>query len=272
MPELPEVEVTRLSLAGRVCNARIEAVRLGKPLRWPLGCPPDALIGQRIVALSRRGKYLWFAFEGGDGLLMHLGMSGSLNFTDTPTPPGPWDHFDLCTSHGNLRLTDPRRFGAVVWSTALHSGTAGKLLAGLGVEPLEPEFTAAALHSGLQGRRVAIKQALLAGDLVVGVGNIYASEALFLAGIDPRTPAGRLTLVRCARLVESVRRVLTRALELGGSTLRDFRDAHGASGAFQQEANVYGRAGEPCHHCGTTVQRLVQGQRSTYYCPRCQRR
>ena len=137
---------------------------------------------------------------------------------------------------------------------------------------LEAGFSASVLQEGLRGRRVAIKQALLAGDLVVGVGNIYASEALFLAGIDPRTPAGRVSLARCERLVDAVRRVLARALELGGSTLRDFRDAHGAGGAFQHEAKVYGRAGAPCTACGAVIQRLVQGQRSTYYCPRCQKR
>lgn len=272
MPELPEVEVTRRSLVERVRGARIEAVRLGKPLRWPLGCEPAALVGRRVDDVSRRGKYLWFALDGGDGLLMHLGMSGSLNFADTPAPPGPWDHFDLRTSRGTLRLTDPRRFGAVVWSATAQAGAAGKLLAGLGVEPFDTGFTAAGLHAGLRGRRVAIKQALLAGDLVVGVGNIYASEALFLAGIDPRTAAGRVSLARCERLVDAVRRVLARALELGGSTLRDFRDAHGAGGAFQHEAKVYGRAGAPCTACGATVRRLVQGQRSTYYCPRCQKR
>lgn len=272
MPELPEVEVTRLSLVERVRGARIEAVRLGKPLRWPLGCEPRALVGRQVSDVTRRGKYLWFALEGGDGLLMHLGMSGSLNFAGDAPPPGPWDHFDLRTSRGLLRLTDPRRFGAVVWSASPHEGAAGKLLAGLGVEPFDAGFTAAWLHAGLRGRRVAVKQALLAGDIVVGVGNIYASEALFLAGIDPRTPAARVGLVRCARLVDAVRQVLARAVELGGSTLRDFRDTHGAGGAFQHEARVYGRAGEPCGTCGATVRRIAQGQRSTYYCPRCQKR
>lgn len=279
MPELPEVEVTRLSLAERLPGARIAAVRIGKPLRWPLGCEPAALVGQRVREVSRRGKYLWFALEAAapqrvdaGGLLLHLGMSGSLSFSAQPAPPGPWDHFDLVTDRGLLRLTDPRRFGAVVWSRAPHEGPAGKLLAGLGVEPLEPGFDAPMLHARLRGRRVAIKTALLAGDIVVGIGNIYASEALFLAGIDPRTRAGRLSLPRCERLAAAVKSVLMRALALGGSTLRDFRDAHGIDGAFQLEAGVYGREGLPCRACGGAVRRIVQGQRSTYFCPRCQRR
>ena len=277
MPELPEVEVTRLSLAERLRGAEIRAVRLGKPLRWPLGCPPEQLVGRRVGAVTRRGKYLWFELGAADeaaggGLLVHLGMSGSLRLAESAAAPGPWDHFDLATDRGLLRLTDPRRFGAVVWSRAPHEGAAGRLLAGLGVEPLEPGFDGAVLHERLRGRRVAIKQALLAGDIVVGVGNIYASEALFRAGIDPRTPGARVGAARCERLAAAVREVLARAVALGGSTLRDFRDAHGRDGAFQLEARVYGREGLPCLACGTPVRRVVQGQRSTFFCPRCQRR
>ncbi|KQW69613.1 bifunctional DNA-formamidopyrimidine glycosylase/DNA-(apurinic or apyrimidinic site) lyase [Methylibium sp. Root1272] len=279
MPELPEVEVTRLSLVDRLRGAEIGDVRLGKPLRWPLGCEPSSLVGRRLLDVTRRGKYLWFALgdrpgivADGGGLLLHLGMSGSLNLSAQASPPGPWDHFDLTTTRGLLRLTDPRRFGAAVWSPSRDGGAAGKLLAGLGVEPLEAGFTASLLHAGLRGRRVAVKQALLAGDIVVGVGNIYASEALFLAGIDPRTPGDRISLARCVRLVDAVRTVLSRAVALGGSTLRDFRDAHGMGGAFQNEARVYDREGEPCTACGGVVRRIVQGQRSTYFCPHCQRR
>lgn len=270
MPELPEVEVTRLSLVDRLRGARIAAVRLGKPLRWPLGCDPAELVGRRVTDVARRGKYLWFALDEG-GLLVHLGMSGSLSLS-TASEPGPWDHFDLLTDRGLLRLTDPRRFGAVVWSEAPAGGLAGKLLAGLGVEPFDDAFDATLLHERLRGRRVAIKQALLAGDIVVGVGNIYASEALFIAGIDPRLRADRLSRPRCERLVQAVRQVLAQALALGGSTLRDFRDAHGMSGEFQHAARVYDREGEPCLACGRPIRRVVQGQRSTYFCPRCQRR
>jgi formamidopyrimidine-DNA glycosylase len=271
MPELPEVEVTRLSFAQRIRGARVLAVRLGKPLRWPLGCTPESLVSQAVGEVTRRGKYLWLPLERG-GLLMHLGMSGSLAFDAGHAAPGPHDHFDLVTARGTLRLTDPRRFGAVVWSSAIDAGAAGKLLAGLGLEPFDPAFTGAHLHAALRGRRVAIKQALLGGAIVVGAGNIYACEALFEAGIDPRTRSDRVSLARCERLAAAVRHTLARALELGGSTLRNFRDAHGMAGAFQIEARVYGRQGQRCVRCDGMVRRIVQGQRATYFCPGCQRR
>jgi formamidopyrimidine-DNA glycosylase len=271
MPELPEVEVTRQSFAPHVAGAQVMAVRLGKPLRWPLGCAPESLQGQVLGLASRRGKYLWLPLDRG-GLLMHLGMSGSLRYSPEDAPAGPHDHFDLWTSRGLLRLHDPRRFGAVVWSPSLQADPAARLLARLGVEPLEPGFDGAVLHAGFRGRQVAVKQALLAGDVVVGVGNIYACEALFAAGIDPRTPAARMSRPRCERLASAIRDTLAHALAAGGSTLRDFRDAHGHNGAFQDEARVYGREGEPCGVCATPIRRLVQGQRSTYFCPRCQRR
>ena len=274
MPELPEVEVTRQSFVDRIAGARVSAVRLGKPLRWPLGCDPQELIGRSVGEVTRRGKYLWLAFDQG-GLLMHLGMSGSLAFVaapDAPGEPGNHDHFDLVTSRGTLRLTDPRRFGAVVWSLSSGSGMAARLLAGLGVEPLDAGFDGAHLHAALKRRRVAVKQALLAGDIVVGAGNIYACEALFTAGIDPRTRSDKLSRPRCERLCQAVRSTLQQALDLGGSTLRDFRDAHGMAGQFQLHARVYGRAGEPCHVCATPIRRIVQGQRSTFFCPSCQRR
>ncbi len=277
MPELPEVEVTRQSFADRIRGARIRAVRLGKPLRWPLGCEPDSLVSQAVGEVTRRGKYLWLALDqsGVDrgGLLMHLGMSGSLAFNAGQSAPGPHDHFDLVTTHGMLRLTDPRRFGAVVWSSSVAADPAAKLLAGLGLEPFDPAFTGAHLHAALRGRRVAIKQALLGGAIVVGAGNIYACEALFEAGIDPRTRSDRLSRARCDRLAQAVRETLARALALGGSTLRDFRDAHGMAGAFQTQARVYGREGQPCvRGDGGIVRRIVQGQRATFFCAVCQKR
>ena len=271
MPELPEVEVTRQSFARRIHGAQIRAVRLGKPLRWPLGCEPESLVAQAVGDVTRRGKYLWLALDRG-GLLMHLGMSGSLAFDAAPQAPGPHDHFDLVTAQGTLRLTDPRRFGAVVWSPAQDTGLAGKLLAGLGLEPFDAAFTGAHLHAALRGRRVAIKQALLGGAIVVGAGNIYACEALFEAGIDPRTRSDRVSPARCDKLAGAVRETLARALALGGSTLRDFRDAHGMAGEFQLQARVYGRAGEPCVCCNGSVRRIVQGQRATFFCAGCQRR
>jgi formamidopyrimidine-DNA glycosylase len=281
MPELPEVEVTRLSLVDRISGARVHQVWRGKPLRWALGIEPDELAGSCMGPLQRRGKYLWLPLtfvtdpeveRAGGGLLLHLGMSGSLRFDPVLPPRGPHDHFELHTDRGVLRLTDPRRFGAVVWSASLDAMPAVRLLGRLGVEPLSPDFTAQLLHAGLRGRRVSIKQALLAGDLVVGVGNIYCSESLFHAGIDPRMSARALSRPRCARLVEAIRDTLQCALMAGGSTLRDFRDAHGMGGAFQAQARVYGRAGEPCTVCSAPIRRLVQGQRATYYCPSCQKR
>ncbi|HEU4457907.1 MAG TPA: bifunctional DNA-formamidopyrimidine glycosylase/DNA-(apurinic or apyrimidinic site) lyase [Methylibium sp.] len=284
MPELPEVEVTRLSVVERLRGARIASVTLGKPLRWPLGCKPETLIGRRVADVLRRGKYLWMPLDDAGsiapagGLLLHLGMSGSLGFAEGDAAPGPWQHFELATDRGRLRLTDPRRFGAVVWGDRAadgpgswpSTGRAAALLATLGIEPFDPAFDGAWLRARLRGRRVPIKQALLAGDAVVGVGNIYASEALFEAGIDPRAEAGRIGPLRCERLAAAIRAVLGRALRAGGTTLRDFRDAHGMNGAFQHEAQVYDREGQRCRRCGGVVRRLLQGQRSTYFCPGCQ--
>lgn len=284
MPELPEVEVTRLSFAGAIDGARVLATRLGKPLRWPLGIAPERLSGLRVGSTLRRGKYLWMpllaeaaddteaAERAAGGLLLHLGMSGSLAFRESPPPAGTHDHFDLITDRGVLRLTDPRRFGAVVWAPALDLPPAVKLLSGMGLEPFDIEFHGGHLHQGFQGRRVAIKQAVLAGDVVVGAGNIYACEALFLAGIDPRLPAGRLSKPRAEKLARALRQVLGEALEAGGSTLRDFKDAHGVAGSFQMQARVYGREGQACRACGAPIRRIVQGQRSTFFCPACQKR
>jgi formamidopyrimidine-DNA glycosylase len=270
MPELPEVEVTRRSFADRIAGARIEAVRLGKPLRWPLGCDPALLAGRRILGVRRRGKYLLLDLDRGL-LLLHLGMSGSLMFAPQQPPPGTHDHFDLVTDRGVLRLHDPRRFGAAVYAAAETAPAAAKLLGGLGVEPLEEGFVADAFHAGLRRRKAAVKQVLLAGDLVVGVGNIYASEALFLAGIRPTLSAARISRPRAARLHAAVRQVLARAVEKGGSTLRDFSNAEGQSGYFQLEAMVYGRAGEACRKCGHPIRAIRQGQRATYFCAHCQK-
>ena len=276
MPELPEVEVTRQSIAEPLEGAQIQAIRLGKPLRWPLGVAPQSLAGARLGLAVRRGKYIWLPLSraGNDagGLLLHLGMSGSLGFHEHAGAPGPHDHFDLHIDRGLLRLTDPRRFGAVVWSESLDADPALSLLARLGVEPFDARFDGAWLHAGFKGRSVAVKQALLAGDVVVGAGNIYACEALFLAGIDPRVPAGRVSRPRCDRLAATVREVLGRAVTAGGTTLRDFRDAHGIAGSYQMQVMVYGREGEPCRVCGTKIRRIVQGQRATYFCPNCQKR
>lgn len=283
MPELPEVEVTRRSVGG-VEGAQVLALRLGKPLRWPLGVAPQRLAGLRVGAVGRRGKYLLLPVLPGLGaaadaapgvLLWHLGMSGSLAWWPAgrpPPAPGRHDHADLLTDRGLLRLTDPRRFGAVVWAPGLDAAPADRLLAGLGPEPFDPAWTAAALHAALAGRRSAVKTALLSGELVVGAGNIYASDALWEAGIDPRTACARIGPVRAERLQRALRQVLGEAIDAGGSTLRDFRNAHGEVGQYQGRARVYGRAGEPCARCGAPIRRIVQGQRATYFCPGCQRR
>jgi formamidopyrimidine-DNA glycosylase len=277
MPELPEVEVTRLGIAQPLQGALVRALRLGKPLRWPLGAEPGSMAGARVGSVTRRGKYLWLPLEGGaqqrGGLLLHLGMSGSLAWLGGSAPAaGPHDHFDLSTDRGTLRLNDPRRFGAVVWSPAPDEGPAAALLSKLGAEPFDSSFTAAHFHAALQRRRAPIKAVLLAGEVVVGAGNIYACEALFTAGIHPAARADRISRPRAERLLAAVRSTLGRALELGGSTLRDFTDVHGASGAYQAEAQVYGREGQDCRRCGGTVQRRLQSQRSTYFCAGCQRR
>lgn len=270
MPELPEVEVTRRSFAERIAGARVLAVRVGKPLRWPLGADPQALVGRTVAGVRRRGKYLLVDLDEGV-LLLHLGMSGSLRFDATMPEAALHDHFDLVTTRGVLRLNDPRRFGAVVWCPGEDSPEALKLLGRLGVEPLGDDFDVAAFHAALKRRKAPIKQVLLAGDVVVGVGNIYASEALFLAGIRPTVPAARISKPRAARLHAAVREVLARAVEKGGSTLRDFSNAHGESGYFQLEAMVYDRAGEPCRVCATPIRMIRQGQRATYFCPHCQK-
>ena len=288
MPELPEVEVTRRSIEAPLVGAVVRAVVLGKPLRWPLGCEPAHLAGRAVGSVSRRGKYLWMALgprpghgpDDAGGLLLHLGMSGSLGFhaagsassPSAPPPPGPHDHFDLVTTQGTLRLHDPRRFGAVVWSPAMDLPPAATLLARLGPEPFDAALTALSFHARLHTHRTAIKNVLLSGQAVVGAGNIYACEALFQSGIDPRMRADRLSRPRAARLLQAVRDTLARATAMGGSTLRDFRDAHGMNGEFQAEAAVYGREGQSCPRCGTPIRRIVQGQRATYFCPSCQKR
>ncbi len=270
MPELPEVEVTRLSFADRIAGANIVSLHLGKALRWPLGCAPASLRGRTVIGVRRRGKYLLIDLDTGL-LLVHLGMSGSLSFSRHPGPAGGHDHFEMVTTHGTLRLNDPRRFGSVVYADSQDAPMARKLLGRLGMEPLSDDFDVGLFHAGLKQRQAAIKQVLLAGDVVVGVGNIYASETLFLAGIRPTSSAARLSRPRVTKLHTAIKDVLARAVAGGGSTLRDFSSATGQSGHFQLEAMVYGRHGQACRVCGTSVKSLRQGQRSTFYCPRCQK-
>jgi formamidopyrimidine-DNA glycosylase len=282
MPELPEVETTRLSLMGHVVGARVVQVRMGKPLRWPLGVDPQGLQGLTVSALSRRGKYLWMALSDDTGtsrggLLLHLGMSGSLAWLHVSAngaagAAGAHDHFDMHTAEGVLRLTDPRRFGAVVWSPSLTQEPALTLLSRLGPEPFDEALTPLSFHASLQRHRVNVKAVLLSGTAIVGAGNIYACEALFAAGIDPRLSACRVSRPRAARLLAALRDILARAISAGGTTLRDFRNAYGDRGSFQNHAQIYGREGLPCVTCSTPVRRIVQGQRSTFLCATCQKR
>jgi formamidopyrimidine-DNA glycosylase len=277
MPELPEVEVTRRALAPHVEGRTVRRVLVrDRRLSWPIPAGLARTLGGReILALERRGKYLLWRFAHGT-LISHLGMSGSWRVhLATPPPPGAHDHVDIVVgAEGRvLRLTDPRRFGALLW----HPQRAGPLeahpaLARLGIEPFDQRFDGKFLHAAAHGRRVSIKQFLLAGDVVVGVGNIYASESLFRAGIHPCMPATRLTPARAERLAAAIPAVLGEAIEVGGSTLRDFVGADGAEGYFMVNALVYDRAGQRCRRCGGTIRRIVQGQRATYYCARCQRR
>lgn len=270
MPELPEVEVTRLSFASRILGAEIKAVQMGKALRWPLGCAPALLHGQQVLGVRRRGKYLLIDLTAGV-LLVHLGMSGSISFGHNLPQPGKHDHFEMLTTLGTLRLHDPRRFGAVVFALGESDAAAHKLLGRLGVEPLSDAFDATSFYAALKVKKSTIKQVLLGGEIVVGVGNIYASEALFLSGIRPTIRAWRLSKPRATRLHAAIRSVLAQAVAKGGSTLKDFSSADGQTGYFQLEAMVYDRAGLPCRVCGSLIKGIRQGQRSTFFCSACQK-
>lgn len=271
MPELPEVEITRRGLEPHLVGRRITGVVIRHAgLRHPVpGELPNILPGQAIREVGRRGKYLLIHCDKG-WLILHLGMSGSLRVLPAATPPEKHDHFDLMLDNGQcLRLRDPRRFGAVLWTET--DALRHPLLAGLGVEPLTSDFSGEYLYQASRGRSAAIKLVLMDGRIVVGVGNIYANEALFRAGIRPTAPAGRLSAARCAKLAEAVKETLRLAIAAGGSTLRDFVDSAGNPGYFQQQYLVYGRTGLPCLRCGDPIRQIRQGQRSTFYCPRCQR-
>jgi formamidopyrimidine-DNA glycosylase len=270
MPELPEVETTRRGVAPRVVGRTVAKLTVyDRRLRWPV--PADLasrIVGQRIERVDRRSKYLLFAIGEGT-LLVHLGMTGSLRVHARPPARRLHDHVDIVLDDGAvLRYHDPRRFGAMLWVPEPHGHP---LLRHLGPEPFDPAFDADTLWRATRGRRAAIKVALMDNRLVVGVGNIYASEALFRAGIRPTVAAGRLSRPRYARLVAAVQEVLAEAIDSGGSTLRDYVDSSGARGSFQLVHNVYGRDGKPCRTCGTPIRLTRQGQRASYYCPGCQR-
>lgn len=273
MPELPEVEVTRRGIAPYLTGQTILGVEVREPrLRWRVPAEVYTLAGRTIRSVKRRGKYI--LVDCGDGhLILHLGMSGSLRILPPGTPPGKHDHFDLSIGGEGggklLRLRDPRRFGAVLWAgknVAEH-----RLIAGLGIEPLLASFNARTLHALTRGHRVAIKPFLMDAKKIVGVGNIYANESLFRAGIHPRTKAGRLSIARSTKLVAVIKDTLESAILAGGSSLRDFVQSDGSSGYFQQNYWVYDRAGEPCKLCRMPIRRALMGQRATFYCPTCQK-
>lgn len=273
MPELPEVEVTRRGVAPHLTGQVVSDVILRREgLRWPF--PTDLhrrLNGKTILAAGRRGKYLILHFQHGS-LLIHLGMSGHLRVLPKETPAGKHDHIDIVVGAQALRMTDPRRFGAVLWHDAADGDLdQHPLLQQLGVEPLESGFNAGLLYRATRQRSVPIKQVLLAGDIVVGVGNIYASESLFKARINPKTQAKRIGLARYVLLAEAIRETLAAAIEQGGSTLKDFIGVDGQSGYFQQTYFVYDRSGLPCRVCGQIVKQIRQGQRSSFYCAHCQK-
>lgn len=270
MPELPEVETTLRGvspyLVGRVVR---EVIVRNRSLRWPIPESVHELEGRTISAGTRRGKYLLFATDTGT-LMIHLGMSGSLRVTDPGTPWRKHDHFAMETDRGQqIRLHDPRRFGAVLFiqdEVMKHP-----LLAELGPEPLSDEFTTACLHVACKGKSAPIKAVIMDSHVVVGVGNIYACESLFMAGISPSAPAGKVSKPKLAKLVEAIREVLAASIEMGGTTLRDFLNEKGEPGYFKQTLRVYDREDEPCLVCGNPVKRKVMSNRSTFYCATCQR-
>ncbi|MGB6102976.1 MAG: bifunctional DNA-formamidopyrimidine glycosylase/DNA-(apurinic or apyrimidinic site) lyase [Pusillimonas sp.] len=275
MPELPEVETTRRGIATIMTGKVLQHFIVHEPrMRWPIpGSLAATISGHTVLACDRRGKYLLIHFSHGTQII-HLGMSGSLRRVPATEPRRKHDHAEWIFQDARFLLHDPRRFGAVLWHAAADGPISGHpLLAKLGIEPFDPLFTPRYLQDGLRGKAQAIKQALLAGGIVVGVGNIYASEALFRARINPRTAAGSLSAARCRALAEAIQETLRNALESGGSTLRDYVNATGEPGAyFTLHSAVYEKAGQPCQTCATPIRRIVQGQRATYYCPACQRR
>ena len=279
MPELPEVETTRKGVGPHLIGERVSGVELRQPrLRWPVPVElPKILKGARLVAVERRAKYLLFQFKRNRSvagtLIVHLGMSGSLRIVSPDEPIQKHDHIDIRFGTGKsvkvMRYCDPRRFGAFLW----HEGDPfeHKLLNSLGPEPLLDQFSIDYLFTQCKGRSKAIKVLIMEQSVVVGVGNIYANEALFMAGIDPRRSAGRISRKRLLRLVDAIKAVLDSAIAAGGTTLKDFVGGDGKPGYFSQALQVYGREGQECVSCTKMIQKVVQGQRATFFCKSCQK-
>jgi formamidopyrimidine-DNA glycosylase len=270
MPELPEVETTLRGVSPWILGDFVDEVIVrDKRLRWPIPSQIHDLAGHRIIAATRRAKYLLFESDAGT-LMLHLGMSGSLRVTDPETPWRKHDHFALTMRRGKqIRLHDPRRFGAALWIVGPVGGH--PLLAELGPEPLENEFTSKVLQKACQGRLAPIKAVIMDSHIVVGVGNIYACEALFMAGIHPAKAAGQVPLSRLKKLVVAIKEVLAASIEMGGTTLRDFLNEKGEPGYFKQTLRVYDREGDSCRVCGQKIERLVMSNRSTFFCSKCQK-
>jgi formamidopyrimidine-DNA glycosylase len=269
MPELPEVETTCRGIAPHITGKRVTRVIVRNPnLRWPVSARlGKELAGQTINSVSRRAKYLLLHTDAGTAIL-HLGMSGSLRLIKATAPVGKHDHVDIVFNKRALRLTDPRRFGSLHWTR--RPPEQHRLISALGHEPLSDDFTGDYLYQRARGRKVAIKQFIMNSRIVVGIGNIYASEALYMAGIHPQRVAGKVSRKKYQLLAEVIREVLNDAIAQGGTSLRDFVNGHGQPGYFKLHLNVYGKAGEPCISCRIPIREIRQGQRSTFYCPKCQ--
>ncbi|GLO59623.1 formamidopyrimidine-DNA glycosylase [Vibrio sp. MACH09] len=268
MPELPEVEVSKMGITPHIKDQTIEEIIVRQPqLRWRIPDELQLLTGQKIVAIKRRAKYLLLVTPIGS-IIVHLGMSGSLRILDGEHVAGKHDHVDLVLTNGKrLRYNDPRRFGSWLWQEA---GEESQLLSNLGPEPLSDQFSCDYMRDRAQGKRVAIKQFIMDNKVVVGVGNIYASESLFSASIHPLTQAGKLTITQWDKLVFEIKQVLTTAIKQGGTTLKDFNQVDGKPGYFAQVLQVYGRAGEACPRCANDIQQIKIGQRNSYFCTDCQ--
>ena len=269
MPELPEVETTRLGIEPHLSGKVIDNMTVWQPsLRWPIPTDlPTIVNNKRIETISRRGKYILFHLNQGGGFLIHLGMSGSLRILTESQPRKKHDHWQLNCGDACLRYHDPRRFGSLLYA---EDPNVHPLLIKLGPEPLDPAFNGDYLHRRAKGKQLAVKSFIMDSHVVVGVGNIYAAESLFSSGIHPNRPAGKISLKRYRQLAKEIKKVIQYALNRGGTTLKDYVNSDGSSGYFQLELQVYGRENEPCKQCSTPLKNLRLNQRASVYCPKCQ--